>query len=418
MNHCIRKQKNPVIPTAVILCLFVALAVSSCAGDSGVDRAAPPPPLHSDENATPSSGAPSDEPPVQTPEKPSAPPEPEAELVQYSGAVEHLFFHEVIAWPERAFDGDNMQRNYDTNMITVSEYAAILESLYSKGYTLVDLNNVWSEYTDENGKQRMRKNTLMLPEGKKPLVLSFDDLSFYTFMSGDGFMERYIIGEDGDVWAAGVDPNGKTIISQDLTVVTILDKFVKENPGFSTGGAKGCIALTGYEGILGYRTQNVKENDTQGARLKRMQEIARVRPVVQRLKETGWYFSTHSYGHIWIDNITFDEVRNDALRWLDEVGSLVGETKIFIYPYGSRLDGGDVWNTGPALQFYNDHGFRFFASVGYEPFSRIKPDIPAVMLDRMAVDGNAIRNRRATFSRFFDAAEVFDQSRPNYGVTW
>ena len=417
MNHAARKQKKPAILTAVLLCLFVALVMSSCAGDPGVYGTESPLSSHSGDNAPMPIGALPGEPPTKAP-GPALPPEPEAKLALYSGAVEHLFFHEVIAWPALAFDGDNMQRNYDTNMITVSEYMTILESLYRNGYILVDLNNIWSEFTDENGNQRMRKNSLMLPEGKKPLILTFDDLSFYSYMSGDGFMDRYIIGEDGDVWATGVDPNGQTIISQDLTVVTILDKFVKENPGFSFRGAKGCIALTAYEGILGYRTQLKSDSDTQSARLMRMQEIARVRPVVQRLKETGWYFSTHSYGHIWIDSVSFDEVRIDALRWMDEVSSLVGETKIFIYPYGSRLDGGDVWDTGPALQFYNDLGFRFFASVGYEPFSRIKPDIPAVMLDRMAVDGNTIRNRRDTFIRFFDVAEVFDQSRPNYGVSW
>jgi len=394
------------------------MAMPSCAGSSRVVEEEPPAQTSSDEDLNAPAQTPPYEPPVPTPDTPAPPPEPEVELVQYNGAVEHLFFHEVIAWPEKAFDGDAMQRNYDTNMITVSEYVMVLESLYRNGFILVDLNDVWSEYTDENGNRRMRKNTLMLPEGKKPLVISYDDLSFYEYMRGDGFMERYFIGEDGDIWAIGVDPNRETIVSQDLTVVTILDKFVKENPGFSLGGAKGCIALTGYEGILGYRTHYDSNNDTQAARLNRMNEIARVRPVIQRLKDTGWYFATHSYGHIWLDKVTLNGVKNDALRWMEEVGSLVGETKIFIYPYGSRLDGGDVWSTGPALRFYNDLGFRVFASVGHEPFSRIKTDISAVMLDRMPVDGHALRNRHVLFSRFYDAAEVFDTSRPNYGVAW
>jgi len=399
----------------VTACVLAVVTVSSCAANSnGAENESPSPPTEE----SPPAESPPDEPTDPEPAVPDPEPEPEIVLVQYSGVIEHLFFHEVIAWPERAFDGDSRQQGYDTNMVTVSEYNKILESLYEKDFILIDLNDIWSEYTDENGAQRMRKNTLMLPEGKKPLVFSFDDLSFYDYMRGDGFMDRYIIGEDGDVWATGVDPSGQTIVSQDLAAVTILDKFVKENPGFSLGGAKGCIAFTGYEGILGYRTQYEKENDTQAARLNRMQEIARVRPVIQRLKETGWYFSTHSYGHIWLDRVTLNGVQNDALRWMDEVGSLLGETKIFIYPFGSRLDGSDVWSTGPALRFYVDLGFRIFASVGHEPFTRIKDDIPAVMLDRMPVDGHALRNRRQLFIRFFDAAEVFDSRRPNYGTNW
>jgi len=260
----------------------------------------------------------------------------------------------------------------------------------------------------------------MLPAGKKPLVISFDDLSFYPYMSGDGFMEKYVVGDDGDIWAVGLDPSGNRIVSQDLAAVTILDKFIKQNPGFSLG-AKGCIALTGYEGILGYRTQFDRKNDTPQANLERMQEVARVRPVVQRLKETGWYFATHSYGHINLVNASLNTVMNDANRWLDEVGSLVGDTKIFIYPFGTRLDGSDVYKTGDALRAYVDLGFRYFASVGYEPFTHIKNDIAAVMMDRMNSDGITLRNSRERFQRLYDVKEVFDPARPTgsgYSVNW
>ena len=37
-------------------------------------------------------------------------------------------------------------------------------------------------------------------------------------------------------------------------MVPLIDSFVKEHPDFSYKGAKGIIALTGYNGILGYRT--------------------------------------------------------------------------------------------------------------------------------------------------------------------
>jgi len=400
----------------LIICLLAAASMTSC-GDTQDADVETTPPSETDENTPP----PSETPPEDTTETPAPPPTPELNLVPYDGVVEHLFFHEVIAWPELAFNGAYTQKGYDDNMVTVHEYVKILESLHRKNYILVDLNDVWSEFINEKGERRMQRNTLMLPEGKKPIVFSYDDLSFYEYMTGDGFMEKYIIGDDGDVWATGIDPKGNRVISQDFAAITILDKFVRENPGFSLGGAKGCIALTGYQGILGYRTQFDKDNDTQQARLNRMTEIARVRPVVQRLKETGWYFATHSYGHINLERMSLNGVMNDAHRWLDEVGSLVGETKLFIYPFGSRLDGNDVWSTGPALEFYVGLGFRVFASVGREPFSRIKPDITAVMLDRMNSDGYTLRNRRERFMRFYDAQEIFDPMRPTgpgYEVDW
>ena len=37
-------------------------------------------------------------------------------------------------------------------------------------------------------------------------------------------------------------------------LVPILDRFVEEHPDFSYRGAKAILALTGYNGVLGYRT--------------------------------------------------------------------------------------------------------------------------------------------------------------------
>jgi len=269
----------------------------------------------------------------------------------------------------------------------------------------------------------------MLPEGKKPVILSFDDLTFHL-EPYNAFMHRYILGPDGDVWAEGVDPNGNPIMTQDLAAITILDKFVRENPDFSHNGAKAAIAQTGLYGILGYATQTTRDDNSEEARLRRMQEIARVRPVIERLNETGWYWASHSWGHIRFENSSLERVQADAQRWNDEVAPLIGDTVIMIYAHGSRLDGNDVWaeNAGPSLRYYvEDLGFRMFASVGDEPFWRARRDLPAVMMDRMNVDGIALRGpqlivrndmRRGDYEKFYDVREVFDPLRPEGPISW
>jgi len=299
-------------------------------------------------------------------------------------------------------------------MITVNEFIKILESLHKNNYVVIDIRDIWSEFTDENGRLRMRRNNLMVPEGKKPIVLSFDDLTFHL-EPVNAFMHRYIIGPDGDVWAEGIDPNGTPIITQDLTAITVLDKFIKQNPDFSHNGAKGCIAQTGLYGLLGYRTQTDRNNTSEAFRLNRMQEAARAQPVIQRLNETGWYWASHSWGHIRFDNSSLDRIRTDAERWNNEVGSLIGETTIMIYAHGSRLPGDSFRSTSssPALNFYvNDLGFRMFASVGSEPYTWVRTDITAVMMDRMNSDGITLRRARDRFMRLYDAKEVFDPLRP------
>jgi len=254
----------------------------------------------------------------------------------------------------------------------------------------------------------------MVPEGKKPIVLSFDDLTFHL-EPVNAFMHRYIIGPDGEVWAEGIDPSGNSIITQDLTAITVLDKFIKENPDFSHNGAKGCIAQTGLYGVLGYRTQTDRNDTSESFRLNRIQEIARAQPVIDRLNETGWYWASHSWGHIRFESSSLDRIRTDAERWNNEVRTLIGDTTIMIYAHGSRLDGSDVFRetAGPALRMYIDEfGFRYFASVGFEPFSRVRSDVPAVMMDRMNSDGITLRRARDRFLRFYDAKDVFDPLRP------
>ena len=390
----------------------------------------------------PAADAPSqtEEPPAEVPE---APPEPEPEpepytildptvqpeggvrdgvtYVPYDGVVEHLFFHPVVAYPELAFDGDYKSDGIDDWMVTAGEYLKILQSVYDKGYVLVDIADCWSEQTGEDGQTRMVKNTLYLPEGKKPLILSYDDVNYYEYMLENGFTYKLIIGEDGKLWSWGLDPQGNEVVSRDLDAVTILDKFVEEHPDFSPFGAKGCLSLTGYEGILGYRTQTDRENWTPEREANRQKEIEAVKPIVAELKRTGWTFGSHTWGHISLNTRTVDVVTADMQKWFDEVGSLVGETPVLFYPFGGRLDGDDVQQSGPAFRWMQQHGFRIFCSVGIDSWSKCKSDISAVICDRLHPDGTTLRSAKARerYMKFYDAKDIIDLSvRPQREVGW
>ena len=390
----------------------------------------------------PAADAPSqtEEPPAEVPE---APPEPEPEpepytildptvqpeggvrdgvtYVAYDGVVEHLFFHPVVAYPELAFDGDYKSDGIDDWMVTAGEYLKILQSVYDKGYVLVDIADCWSEQTGEDGQTRMVKNTLYLPEGKKPLILSYDDVNYYEYMLENGLTYKLIIGEDGKLWSWGLDPQGNEVVSRDLDAVTILDKFVEEHPDFSPFGAKGCLSLTGYEGILGYRTQTDRENWTTEREANRQKEIEAVKPIVAELKRTGWTFGSHTWGHISLNTRTVDVVTADMQKWFDEVGSLVGETPVLFYPFGGRLDGDDVQQSGPAFRWMQQHGFRIFCSVGIDSWSKCKSDISAVICDRLHPDGTTLRSAkgRERYMKFYDAKDIIDLSaRPQREVGW
>ncbi|MCI9649476.1 polysaccharide deacetylase family protein [Oscillibacter sp.] len=411
--------------TAFLLLLALLLALTAC----GQTPASAPPA----EDPAPSAQDPA------PPEEPEPEPEPgpyeildptvmpaggSRDGVAYAawdGIVEHLFFHPVVAYPELAFDGDSEADGIDDYMVTVGEYIKILQSVYERGYVLVDIGDVWSETEGEDGQPKMVRNTLYLPEGKKPLILSYDDTNYYPYMLENGFAYKLIIGDDGKIASWGKSPEGAEVVSRDLDAIPVLDKFVEEHPDFSPFGAKGCLSLTGYEGILGYRTSTDTKEWDETKEAARQREREAVKPIVEELKRTGWTFGSHTWGHIRLsgDTRSMESIQADTERWYDEVGSLVGETDILFYPHGERPDGNDWTKTGPIFQYLQSTGFRVFCSVGTESFSFVKKDISAVICDRLHPDGITLRRSRDLYLQFYDARDIMDvASRPQREILW
>ena len=396
----------------LITLLLLLLLLSGCAAPAPEPPPPPEPELEEPQEPEPPPA------PVQEPYEIKDPTQERQGYVPWTGVVEHLFFHPVIAYPELAFDGDTQENGLDDYMLTAGEYKKILASLYEKDYVLVDINSVWSQEEGEDGPHMVR-NTLCLPEGKKPLVLSFDDTNYYPYMLENGFAHKLIIGEDLKIASWGRDPAGNEVVSRDLDAIPILDKFVEEHPDFSPFGAKGCLSLTGYEGILGYRTQTDTQTWDGAKEANRQKEREAVLPIVEELRRTGWTFGSHTWGHIRLGDGNLTRIQADTQRWLDEVGSLVGETAILFYPHGERPDGNDWTKTGPAFQYLQSQGFRVFCSVGVESFSFIKKDICAVICDRLHPDGTTLRRHRDQYLQFYDAKDIIDlEARPEREVLW
>ena len=98
----------------LITLLLLLLLLSGCAAPAPEP---PPPP----------------EPELEEPQEPEPPPAPVREpyeikdptqerqgYVPWTGVVEHLFFHPVIAYPELAFDGDTQENGLDDYMLRAS----------------------------------------------------------------------------------------------------------------------------------------------------------------------------------------------------------------------------------------------------------------------------------------------------------
>ncbi|MBR3483902.1 MAG: hypothetical protein IKH42_04470, partial [Lachnospiraceae bacterium] len=168
--------------------------------------------------------------------------------------ISHIFVHSLIVDTSRAFGPKSSQPlGYNKYMTTVSEFNKMIESMYEKGYVLVSIHDIAKREIDADGNEKLVAQPIMLPEGKEPFVLSQDDVNYYEYMEGDGFADRIVIGEDGLPTCQYTDTDGNVWFGE-YDVLPIIDRFIKEHPDFSYRGAKGILALTGYEGALGYDT--------------------------------------------------------------------------------------------------------------------------------------------------------------------
>lgn len=316
------------------------------------------------------------------------------ELVPYTGKVEHIFFHPLIVYPELAFDGDGQANDFDDWFVTVEEFKKIIDSLYKKNFILVDINSLYKEVTVNNEK-RIQRKPIMIPKGKKPIILSVDDINYNRYMLKNGPNHKLVLDKDGNVAAYSINPKGEEVIVRDNEVIPIIDRFIEEHPDFSLNGAKGVLALTGYEGILGYRTDRNSPN--------KESEKKEALKIVEKLKETGWTFASHSYGHPNMRERTYVKAVDDTDKWQKEVEALIGSTQVYIYPFGAGLK-----ETDGKFKYLQSKGFKIFCHVGSSSYERIVNSTNAVITDRRHVDGISLRKSRESFLDLYDANEIID----------
>ncbi|MBQ6846088.1 MAG: polysaccharide deacetylase family protein [Oscillospiraceae bacterium] len=322
-------------------------------------------------------------------------------------AIPHIFFHSLIADTSKAFDGDYKEAGYNQVMTTISEFNEILAEMYEKGFVLVSIHDIAG--VNEDGTTYEKE--ILLPPGKKPFVLSVDDVNYYEYMEGDGFASRIVIGEDGKPTCEMKLDDG-TITTGDFDVVPLLDAFIEEHPEFSYRGAKGILALTGYEGVLGYRTcPSYSDEPTYAA------DIESAKAVAQNLKDNGWEFASHSWGHRDMSKMSFENFKIDTNRWEDEVEPIIGTTDVILYPFGSDIGSWKGYKEdNEKFNYLKKVGFNYFCNVdGNRAWLQIGKNY--VRQGRRNLDGykiyyDMINPNKDWLSDLIDVEKVFDKSRP------
>ncbi len=316
--------------------------------------------------------------------------------------VNHIFFHSLIADTTKAFDGDFDSNGYNYYMTTVSECIEMFNQMYEDGYVLVSIHDVAKKVTAEDGTVKYVSGDIMLPPDKKPFVISQDDVNYYDYMDGDGFASRIVIDENGRPQAEMILEDGRVVVG-DYDLVPVLETFIAEHPDFSYKGARGILALTGYEGSLGYRTDD-KTSPTYEQDKETVKEVAKV------LKEWGWEFASHSYGHRNMGTCSYTFLVNDTNRWLEEVGTLIGPTDVYIFPYGIDIETTMGNYQTNKYDYLKEKGFDYYCGVFKSPWIQVKSDY--VRMTRRPLDGQAMLQFPERLTDLFDLSTLIDKARP------
>jgi hypothetical protein len=292
-------------------------------------------------------------------------------LGAWRGPVEALFVHPLILRPRLAFAPGGDRQGFLDYFVTAREFRVLLEELWRNGWTLVDVH-------------KAAAGTVRVPERRKPLVIYEDDANYYRYFRGRGLARRLVLDSAGQVRAQLADGTLST-----ADVVPMVDAFVEAHPDFSAEGAKGVLALTGFEGLFGERQPIARAAQGRFALL------------AEQLRADGWTFASHTYGHIDLSTSSLASVREDTGKWRDLTRAL-GLVDVLVYPYGARPD-------PVVLRELVRLGFPIQVDIDIRPRRRHVGG--ATVMSRRHVDGIAFDVPRRQ-RQFYDVAAVRDPRRP------
>lgn len=340
-----------------------------------------------------------------------------SELVIYSdpNTVPHLSFQMLIADPARAFVNEDYGNSYNRNYVTTDEFEKILQQLYDNGYMLVSIYDLV-----DRSEGNFYAGTLRLPVGKKPIVLSQVAANYFTYMTdgdedglpdkdGAGFPYCLDLDDSGNFVSKMIDPEGNEVVGN-FDFVTILEKFIAEHPDFSYQGARAVLAVTGYDGIFGYRT-NPEVRETQGSEYY-AQQLSGAQKIVDALKAAGYDLACYSYEHISYGDSAVELINGDLGLWTEQVTPILGDVDILVYPYGDDINS-SISSTydGDKYNALYDAGFRIFVSMDNYVEASAQVTESYFRQTRRWVTGAKMAYASETFEDLFNPAAVLNNQR-------
>ncbi|MBE6983218.1 MAG: hypothetical protein E7435_02900 [Ruminococcaceae bacterium] len=325
--------------------------------------------------------------------------------------IPNLSFQLLIADSKRAFNDPTYKNSFNRNFVTTEEFSEILTRLYDNGYILVSLDDI----AEQNGAGYAAKE-LLLPAGKKPLLLTQTNVNYSLYLvdsdgdmfadkNGCGFASKLVVDANGNLSCEMVDANGNTVTGA-YDLVPILEDFIERHPDFSYRGARAILALTGYNGLFGYRTHGAAKEKLGEAAY--AQEIADAKAVAEVLTEKGYNLACYTYANIGYGTRGLAAIQADLSSWKNEVTPILGQLDTFVFAQSSDLAVENTYS-GPKFQALQEAGFHRYLgfSANGTPWATLGEDY--VGMGRLLVGGENIRNHPDWFEGIFDCTELLNR---------
>ena len=328
--------------------------------------------------------------------------------------IPNLSFHVLMADASRACNKDvsgaDMAGLYNKNFVSVEEFSRILNQLYSSNYVLVDFDSFVYKATGVDGNDEFGAKSIYLPQGKKPVMITETMVNYFEYMvdpdkdgkldgTGHGFANKLVLDENGDIKAAYVDANGQSLVGN-YDLVPVLESFIQEHPDFVYQGARAILAVSGTEGVFGYRT-----NTSYVSRFGQAfydNEVIEAKKVVAALREKGYTIASYTYNNQAYRSMTTLQIQAEVTNWTNQITPVLGEVDTMVFARASDIES----YSGTTFDVLYRSGIRYFLNSGSSP--RVDINKTFVRQTRLMVTGETLAWYSSQFTSYFDSNVVLD----------
>lgn len=268
----------------------------------------------------------------------------------------------VVADPARAMQSSR-RTYYMQNVLPEASVQAMLQSLYDRGFVLID---------PEAGMQQTgRIDGIRVPEGKKPVLLVVEGMNYLPDRSKTGGFQTLHLDAEGGRISTWLDANGALQQGRDGDVTGIVDRFVQDHPDFAFDGARGMIILDSEEPFFGtiatqrqLRNVNARLAEEGGEWVQPEPSIweegaKQVQALAQNLRAQGWSFAWTFRADMDFAGMTMVEWEQEIAQRQKSVESLLGPVQGFAFPPTLSMG-----NEDRRFQLLFEQGLHVFLEAG------------------------------------------------------